>query len=46
MLKCMRALHDNHKNLQDIKPSKKYTILVGNEGQGVRKELIDLSNHI
>ena len=40
------ALHDNHKNLQDIKPSKKYAILVGNEGQGVRKELIDLSDHI
>lgn len=40
------ALHDNHKDLQDIKPSEKYAILVGNEGQGVRKELIDLSNHI
>ena len=35
-----------HKDLQDIKPSKKYAILVGNEGQGVRKELIDLSDHI
>ena len=35
------ALHDNHKDLQDIKPSEKYAILVGNEGQGVRKELID-----
>ena len=40
------ALHDNHKDLQDIKPSEKYAILVGNEGQGVRKELIDLSNYI
>ena len=40
------ALHDNHKDLQNIKPSEKYAILVGNEGQGVRKELIDLSNHI
>ena len=40
------ALHDKHKDLQDIKPSEKYAILVGNEGQGVRKELIDLSNHI
>ena len=25
------ALHDNHKDLQDIKPSEKYAILVGNE---------------
>ena len=40
------ALHDKHKDLQDIKPSEKYAILVGNEGQGVRKELIDLSDHI
>ena len=40
------ALHDNHKDLQDIKPNEKYAILVGNEGQGVRKELIDLSDHI
>ena len=40
------ALQYKHKDLQHIKPSKKYAILVGNEGQGVRKELIDLSNHI
>ena len=40
------ALHNKHKNLQDIHPSQKYAILVGNEGQGVSEKLIHISDHI
>ena len=36
----------NIKIFKILNQVQKYAILVGNEGQGVRKELIDLSDHI
>ena len=35
------SLHDPYKNLQDIKPKYPYGIVFGNEGKGIRKNILD-----
>ena len=40
------ALHKKHVALQDVKGNDCYAILLGNEGQGIQKELIEASDVI
>ena len=39
------ALSDNSVYLEDLKPNKKCALVLGNEGQGISKEVFDISTH-
>lgn len=36
------SLHEPYNNLQETSPASKYAIILGNEGQGIRPEIIEL----
>lgn len=40
------ALHQEHINLQDTQNINEYALVMGNEGNGIRDEILELSNHI